>query len=57
MELWALVGAILIIALCCALFEIPDRFQKLLYILCAVLVVIFVAGYFFGFPSHNIAIR
>lgn len=57
MELWALVGAILIIALCCALFEIPDRFQKLLYILCAVLVVIFVAGYFFGLPAHNIAIR
>lgn len=57
MELWALVGAILIIALCCALFEIPDRFQKLLYILCAVLVIVFVAGYFFGLPGSHAILR
>lgn len=57
MELYALVGLIVIIAVVCSLLEVPERFQKLLYILCAVLVVVFVAGFFFGFPSHSVIVR
>lgn len=57
MELFMLVGLIVIIAVVCSLLEVPEKFQKLLYVLCAVLVIVFIAGYFFGFPSHGVAIR
>lgn len=57
MELFALVGIIVVIAVVCGLLDIPDRFQKLLYVLCAVLVIIFVANYFFGFGGHGVVLK
>lgn len=52
MELLALVGFILIIAVTCSLFDIDPLFKKLLYYLCAILVLVFIIGFFFGFPGH-----
>lgn len=43
---YGLVGFILIIGIMCALFDIPEKFQKLLYILAAVLVMIVVLSFF-----------
>ncbi len=46
MELSALVALIVVIAVICTLFDIPAQFQKLLYILCAVLVIAVVLSFF-----------
>ncbi len=53
MELYALIGLIVVIGVVCALLDIPEKFQKLLYILAALLVVAVVLGFFgFGFGGH-----
>lgn len=53
MDLYALVGFIVVIAVVCTLFEIPEKFQKLLYILGAILVIAVVLSFFgVGFGNH-----
>lgn len=50
---YGLVGLIIVIGVVCSLFEIPEKFQKLLYILCAVLVAAIVLSFFgVGFGGH-----
>ncbi len=60
MELLAVVGFVVVIAVICALFELPEKFQKLLYILCAVLVIGVVIAFFvslFGGPGFHFITR
>ncbi len=53
MDIYALIGLILVMAVVCSLFEINDKFMKLLYVLGAVLVVIVVMGLFgISFGGH-----
>lgn len=53
-----LVGFIIIIAIVCALIPIPEKFQNLLYIICAILLIMAVASYFLGFPGgHAVVVR
>ncbi len=53
MELYALVGFIVVIAVVCTLFDIPEKFQKLLYVLGAILVLAVVLAFFgFSFGGH-----
>lgn len=57
MDIYALVGFILVIAVVCSLFDINEKFLKLLYVLGAVLVVMVILGFFgFNFGGH-LAIR
>lgn len=57
MEFTYLIGLIVLIAVICALLPIPEKFQQLLYVICAVLVIVAVAGYFFGFSGGHALIR
>lgn len=58
MPLEYLVGLIIIIAIVCGLLPVPEKFQNLLYIICAILLIMAVAGYFLGFPSsHAVVVR
>lgn len=43
---YALVALIIVIGVVCSLLEIPDRFQKLLYIVGAILVIVLVLSLF-----------
>ncbi len=55
MELYGLIGIIVIIAVVCSIFDVNEKFSKLLYILCGVLVVVFLLGVFgFSFGSHMV---
>lgn len=42
MEIWQLVLGIVVIAIICVIFDIPEKFQKLLYFICAALTVVVV---------------
>lgn len=48
---YGLIGLIVVIGVVCSLLEIPEKFQKLLYVLAAVLVVAVVLS-FFGLGDH-----
>ncbi len=50
-NLWPLVAFIVVIAVVCSLFSIQEKFQHLLYILGAVLVLMVVLQ-FFGVAPH-----
>lgn len=52
MQIWELVIAIVVIAVICVLLDIPEKFQKLLYFLCAALTVIVVVELVAGLLGH-----
>ncbi len=53
MEIYGLVGLIVVIGVVCALLEVPEKFQRLLYILGAVLVIVVVLSLFgIDFGGH-----
>ncbi len=52
MDIYGLIGGILIIAVLCSLFDINEKFLKLLYVLGAVLVVAVILSFFGIMPNH-----
>lgn len=52
MGIFSLVAAILIIAVICSLFDINEKFMKLLYVLGALLVVAVILSFFGIMPNH-----
>ena len=52
MDIVALIGLIVIIAVVCSLLDIPEKFQKLLYIICAVLLIGVILSFFGIMPNR-----
>ncbi len=57
MEIWQLVLGIVVIAVICVLFEIPEKFQKLLYFICATLTVVLVIEVISSLAGHPLLTR
>lgn len=57
MTAYGLIAAILIIGVICTLLSIPEKFQRLLYVIAVVLVIVLILQLFgFNFPG-NFSIR
>lgn len=52
MDIIVLIGLIVVIAVVCSLLDIPEKFQKLLYIICAVLLIGVILSFFGIMPNH-----